>query len=478
MLDKQYDKLNSLKALQEKYLKASKGQSVQQQINARDAIAALQKQIDANNKLTDARLKALDVAKSESDLGNEIAKEKAKYDAAIATGNSAEAQQSSLSMAGLQKQLQYNAQRKAIEDSNTLKNAPLEAQIAALNKKNQTLSDNAALAGDKLGDLSKEIDKSEGLYTTLNTKISDFAEQMKTHKNDMANWQATPEYKKLLTAISGAGSAAGVDMTKYSKDPIKAGKQMYDEVSSGIEAALSKAGIIANKDIIINGVKIGDIASKEQGKKGVYGQADLKKDNQGYMSLDQQARNRIMGDKDLRAQYGLDKKGAKFTFDGVTYSVDMGFNGVNPRLVVANYGANKPVKKALGGLIRGPGTPTSDSIYMPSLGSGKFASGAYVSTGEYVVNAAAVNQPGILNTLERINSKSYSVPKSNFNAEMPDRSSGSGPVVNITNNINGYDGDINQLSDLVTRKTITAIKSIDSINGKMVGSNKNVSIRT
>ena len=57
-------------------------------------------------------------------------------------------------------------------------------------------------------------------------------------------------------------------------------------------------------------------------------------------------------------------------------------------------------------------------------------------------------------------------------------SSGSGAVVNITNNINGYDGDINQLSDLVTRKTITAIKSIDSINGKMSGSNKNVSIRT
>jgi len=34
------------------------------------------------------------------------------------------------------------------------------------------------------------------------------------------------------------------------------------------------------------------------------------------------------------------------------------------------------------------------------------------------------------------------------------------------------------LSDLVTRKTITAIKGIDSINGKMVGSNKNVSIKS
>jgi TP901 family phage tail tape measure protein len=478
LLDKQYNKLNNLKALQEKYLKAAKGQSVQQQINARDAIAALQKQIDANNKLTDARLKALDAAKQEGDIAKEIAKKQAEYDAALATGNSAAAQQASLDIQGLQSDQQYLAQKKAIEDALKLQNAPLQAQIEALNKKNQTLSDSAALAGEKLGDLSKEIDKNEGLYTTLNTKITDFAEQMKTHKNDMAKWQATPEYKTLLTAISGAGKAAGVDMSQYSKDPMTAGKQMYDKVSSGIEAALSKAGIIANKDIIINGVKIGDIAAKEAGKKGVYGQADLKKDNQGYMSLDQQARNRIMGDKDLVAQYGLDKKGAKFTFDGVTYSVDMGFNGVNPRLVVANYGANKPVKKALGGLIKGPGTPTSDSIYMPSLGAGRFASGAYVSTGEYVVNAAAVNQPGILNTLDKINSKSYSVPKSDFRANVSDRGPSVGSTVNITNNISGYDGDINQLSDLVTRKTITAIKKIDSINGKMVGNSMNVSIRS
>jgi len=478
LLGKQYEKLNTMKTLQEKYMKAAKGQSIQSQISARDQLKALQDQLEAINKLTDARLKALDAAKSESDLANEMAKTKAKYEAALATGNTAQAQQEALNMKGLTEQSQYNAQKKNIQDAGARQAAPVQAAIDALNKKQQGLSDSAALAGEKLGDLSKEIDKNEGLYTTLNTKITDFAEQMKTHKNDMAKWQATPEYKTLLTAISGAGKAAGVDMSQYSKDPMTAGKQMYDKVSSGIEAALSKAGIIANKDIIINGVKIGDIAAKEQGKKGVYGQADLKKDNQGYMSLDQQARNRIMGDKDLVAQYGLDKKGAKFTFDGVTYSVDMGFNGVNPRLVVANYGANKPVKKALGGLIKGPGTPTSDSIYIPSLGSGRYASGAYVSTGEYVVNAAAVNQPGILNTLEKINSKSYSVPKSDFTAGRPDSGSVGGATINITNNINGYDGDINQLSDIVTRKTITAIKTINSTNARMVGTTKNVSIKT
>ena len=99
-----------------------------------------QDQIDKNNKLADARLKALDAAKQEADLGNEIAKAKAKYDAAIATGNSAEAQQASLDMAGLQKQLQYNSQKKAIEDGITdLKKSLEGADAEDIKKKTQSL---------------------------------------------------------------------------------------------------------------------------------------------------------------------------------------------------------------------------------------------------------------------------------------------------------------------------------------------------
>jgi hypothetical protein len=44
-----------------------------------------------------------------------------------------------------------------------------------------------------------------------------------------------------------------------------------------------------------------------------------------------------------------------------------------------------------------------------------------------------------------------------------------GGVYNITNNINGYDGNLEQLSSMVTQKTITAIKSLDSRNAKMAG---------
>lgn len=62
--------------------------------------------------------------------------------------------------------------------------------------------------------------------------------------------------------------------------------------------------------------------------------------------------------------------------------------------------------------MRGPGTGTSDSIFMPMMPSGRFASGAYVSNGEYIVKAAAVAQPGMLSLLDNINSMKYKVPSS------------------------------------------------------------------
>jgi len=47
----------------------------------------------------------------------------------------------------------------------------------------------------------------------------------------------------------------------------------------------------------------------------------------------------------------------------------------------------------------------------------------------------------------------------------------------VNNYINGYDGNINELSDIVTRKTITAIKSLNGQSASMVGTSKNVSIK-
>ena len=53
----------------------------------------------------------------------------------------------------------------------------------------------------------------------------------------------------------------------------------------------------------------------------------------------------------------------------------------------------------------------------------------------------------------------------------------SGATYNITNNINGFDGDINQLSNIVTQKTITAISSLTARTASMSGPTMTVGIK-
>jgi len=67
--------------------------------------------------------------------------------------------------------------------------------------------------------------------------------------------------------------------------------------------------------------------------------------------------------------------------------------------------------------------------------------------------------------------KNEAVVPANMNPFNPNANNATmgGATYNITNNINGFDGDINQLSNIVTQKTITAIKTLDSRNSKMSG---------
>lgn len=65
-------------------------------------------------------------------------------------------------------------------------------------------------------------------------------------------------------------------------------------------------------------------------------------------------------------------------------------------------GGDSAVEAADGGLILGPGTATSDSVP------------AWLSNGEYVVRAAAVQQPGVLSALESINRGSASPALNEF----------------------------------------------------------------
>lgn len=72
--------------------------------------------------------------------------------------------------------------------------------------------------------------------------------------------------------------------------------------------------------------------------------------------------------------------------------------------------------------------------------------------------------------------KNEAVVPANMNPFNPNANNATmgGGVYNITNNINGADCDINELSDIVTRKTIESMKTISTLNMKTVGQNRSL----
>jgi len=108
------------------------------------------------------------------------------------------------------------------------------------------------------------------------------------------------------------------------------------------------------------------------------------------------------------------------------------------------------VKLAGGGLIKGPGTGTSDSIFMPKMPMGKYASGAFVSNGEYILPASAVSYYGtdvldslrtqsmskqLLATALRANGVKYGIPGggSKFAVQQSQQNATMGSTINIDN---------------------------------------------
>ena len=397
-LEKQYAKLDRDKQRQAAYERAAKGQKVADQISDREKMSALQKQIDLNNKLADARIKALTAAKEEGDIGREIAKKQAEYDAAIATGNTAGAQQASLDMEGLQSQLQFNAQVKNEENARDVKNAPLLKQIEAMQKKQQKLSDNAALAGEKLGDLTKSIATQESAIDAVNSSMLDY--QIKLSNMEPAErkkWEASRAAREQLSAIGDAAQKAGIKLDGL-KD-IDLGRQLMKNLESGLGSVKT---IVANGEVTI-------MVGKDAFKIGKGGDGSYSNPFQGGSAsvalgekLGVPVRETITekgwdtsfgptSDRELVKKYAKQQDFAKdtqFTLTNKDGSVAQ-FKVVDDKFNVQLQKITPAEKKAMGGQVNnydngggvsGPGTKTSDSI--PAM----------LSDGEWVIKADSVEK--------------------------------------------------------------------------------------
>jgi hypothetical protein len=491
-LEKQYSKLERDKKLQAEYERAVKGQKVKDQISDREKMSSIQKQIDANNKLADSRIKALTAAKEEGDVAREIAKAQAAYTAAEATGNTAGMQQASLDMEGLVAQQQFNSQVKNEENARDLNNAPLLKQLAAMQRKQQKLSDNAALAGEKLGDLTKSIATQEAALDEVNTAMTNWEiELLKQPEAARASWKASKESETMLSAVADAAQKAGVKLNGL-KD-LDLGKALVKGLEDKL-GAVSSIDVNGNVVINIDGKKLNigpDSGSGTRSDPYSLGKAGVGTETLSNVDISKYGSVMDFGPfgagqklKKLAAEKGInageyfsvtDKDGKISTFkvndDGNITRTGNPYNR-------AKGGYIPGYSEGSGGTVRGAGTSTSDSI--PAM----------LSNGEYVVRASAVSQYGVP-FFDKVNAQKFAfggmvnmpryetggqvVTAGAFNTNANNATMG-GATINITNNINGFDGDINQLSRLVTQQTVTAIKSMDSRAASTLGPKMNVGI--
>jgi len=455
LLKTQYDYLQRLTDQQKALMKAAKGQSVAQQISTRDQLKNLQKQIDANNKLAEARLKALDAAKAESDIAREIAKKQAEYDSALATGNTAAAQQASLDIKGLQSDQQYNAQKKAIEDALKLKNAPLEAKIQAINDGQQKMSDQAALAGESLGKLNDKIatqkQKIDDVNTAMTTLRLNAAAAGKTLEDYIK--YGTPENanagKQDAAAVVGTSKAAGVKVpatsggqyvgSTFVSNKADVGKQALDMLNTtkdAVEKGLAAKGIEVKGDIYINNKKADVSPSSSSGPK----QTSLVVGSDNNLSL---GSVKASGIKEKQGSYigqeFLDKYGVKY------------------KIVNDRYGQIQVAKAGYGTMKLDPRIPTIVGDRGPEMAFG----------GMVIPNMAKIP----------FSSPRYDVKQAAKMFEPMQQQSG-GNVINLTQNIYPSDGmNTDAFVRQVVSMTKQAIGQDTKVNAKMVGNPMNVSIK-
>jgi len=474
ILSKQYASLEKLDNQIKNYTKSLKGQSVAEQISDRDRSRSLNKQIEANNKLADARKKALAIAQQDADLGRQIEKTRLGIANAVAVGDTQRAQELRIDLESQTSQQQTEAQTRAIDKANEMANAPLQAALDVLSKKQEKLSDSAALAAESLDKIKEKYDKQQAAIQKVNDSMTALYVNASAAGKSIADYVKTQTGKEEAAGFVGAvESATGVKAPGYKTTTAYEGSMLVTRrrevapetkaldllsgTNSSASVALSKSlgGGKTLKDVVdaVNG-KSGEAALRKDIKvTGDYSKTkeDKEYDGKKVQVLNAQARDAIRKRLDLQPN-------ETFIVDGQKYRQNT--TGGTPIW-------SGPVsKKANGGIIRGAGTATSDSI--PAM----------LSNGEFVINASSSKAFGYGN-LEKINKMAAGgrASKFNFSRESFDvktgNASNSSYVVNQT--IYASDGmDVEALSNMIVRKAEVVIGQKAKLNVKMVGQGKNI----
>ena len=389
-------------------------QKTQDQI--KEEIKLIDKRIDKINEEADARKKALEANQSKENLALEIQKAQMEYADKLAAGDMAGAAQAQLKIKQLVGERETQKAIDAIEENRAKREKEqlaikerLQAQSDKVAKNLTNAQNNAAASTVRMN----KIDEYQNEYERLvKESINIQAMSTKTASDQKAKSEAETQLRgslgdlaklisadakgsdktlagqlknifggKLINKETGESVAGYVQGGKHPKSTVStyvpglADTSLATDSKSILSMAESIKGGATLKDVV-NAVK-GDAGDKVYGTKSTAKQVE---DNTYDKYIQKDGTLSAQGRRAIMEKFKLGS-GQYFTYEGKTYKGNSG--GANDFLPAI-------LQKATGGTIYGPGTGTSDSIP------------AYLSNGEYVVNARSASAFGYGN-LDKIN---------------------------------------------------------------------------
>jgi TP901 family phage tail tape measure protein len=420
-----------------------------------DQISAKEKLIAAIKKEAEARKKALQDQQQIEDTKLQIQQEQLNYQNALASGDMSSAAQAQINIQRLVGQQQLKAAENAIDDATQKKIDALQAEIDALNKALATK--NSADATVKTSPLQGQYDRILAFLkdVSLNNPTGNFTEEQLTSFNSMlTDLQRMPGGQKYVDALSnngpvaqitgrsegGMGNALGGGNDKRTLTGTSQGAALSYDLQNAINANVTGAKIDTTNSILR------DILVAVSNGRSTLGSTN-------FSVSSSRATFSQLSDNGISFQTGTkftDKSGIEWQITGY----DQGTGGVLLKRLTPESKTTKTkspstriADRAIGGLIRGPGTGTSDSI--PAM----------LSNGEYVVRAASVQAIGTP-TLDRINKMAagglatkYDIPRMNMggiiNYSRGGLTAPSSSLYNINVTLNGSNLDANDVAKAI-----------------------------
>jgi hypothetical protein len=346
--------------------------------------------------------------------------------------------------------MQYNSQRKSIEDSRDKINAGIQKKIDAINDAQTKLGDKAALAAEGLTKLADKI-------ATQRQKIEDFNRAMTTLVlNALAAGKSVADYIKYGTNLdpkAGQNDAGGLVTAGVAVGGVKGNVKGIDVGAKALELMTGPLDAIKSslktKGIEMNGGNLNIVVGGKSKKLDVTSFEDGKKSNAQVSTQRVKGKDEMsVSGLQLRAEKIPTKIGTEFFIKDQRYRIigapkDNGYVPVEK----AGYGTmklNPKIPTIVGD--RGPEMAFGGMI-IPNMAKVPFASP------RYDVNQAA---------------KMFEPMKQNNQAG----------VINLTQNIYPSEGmNTDAFVRQVVSMTKQAIGQDSKLNAKMVGNPMNVSIK-